>query len=348
MSARIRNLAGACAALATAAFIWLALSKASPPEPLPSRIRCVLDVRRHNDTTDFFVCGYNYELLRRCGADLGIEVEIGASRKGESSLDSLRAGAYDLVVQGWPENTVPDSLLVSGHIDSLAVWIVRSDSARLLSEMETWVDEYLESAVYPTLHSRYRATFNDPFTAASYGRRRDHLSPYDSIIRVHSSEIGWDWRLLSALIYQESRFRIDLQSPKGAEGLMQMTPSTADRYELDNLLDPEINIATGVRHIARLQRLLRRRVNSPRELEKVVMAAYNAGEGHIRDCFYYADWKGVNDSTWAGLCAVMPALADSTILQVDTVKCGLFHVDETISYVERIGELYDAFCTICP
>ena len=340
----------AFAAVATALVLGICLHFGRPKReiPLPGHLRCVLDVKQHNDTSDFYVCGYNYALLRMCGEDLGISIEIDAARKGESSLDSLRQGSCDLVVCGYPAETSLEGLLVSGPVDSMAVWVVRETDAHLLSALELWNGDYMDSALYPSMHSRFKATFTDPYRAAAGGRRRDHLSPYDSLIRAHSATIGWDWRKLAALIFQESRFRIDLQSPKGAEGLMQMTPSTPDRYEMEDLLDPDINIGTGVRHIARLQRLLRKRVNSREELDKVVMAAYNAGEGHIRDCFYYAEWKGVNDSTWAGLCQVMPALADSTILQVDTVKCGLFRVNETISYVNRIDSLYEAFCVICP
>ena len=338
----------AIAGTALVIFTGLHFSGKEQVGPLPEHLRCMLDVRRHNDTTEFFVCGYNYALLQMCGDELGFSVEIFTSGREDNALDTLRAGACDLVVCGWPADTTMDGLLVSGPVDSLAVWVVRQKDAHLLSELERWVGEFTESALYPTMHARYTATFNNPLAAAAYGRRRDHLSPYDSLIRVHSAEIGWDWRLLAALIWQESRFRIDLQSPKGAKGLMQMIPQTANRYEMEDLLNPDTNIATGVRHLARLQRLFRRRVESREELQKVVMAAYNAGEGHIRDCFYYADWLGQSDSTWQDLCKVMPALADSTILQVDTVKCGVFKVEETLSYVSRILEYYEAFCILAP
>jgi len=316
---------------------------------LLDELRCIIDTKRHNDSTRIFVSEYNYDLLKRCTEDNGIALEASIAERASNSLDSLRLHSTDLVVSAWPDEDLADrlgdSLIHSPAIDSSSVWVMRREDRHTLKTLYHWIHSYADR---DSLLNVYTATFNNPLNAAMYGRKRSRLSPYDALIRTYSAEIGWDWRLLAALIYQESRFRIDLRSNKGAEGLMQMIPQTASRYEMEDLLDPEINISTGVRHLGKLQRLFRRRVNDPDELRKVTMAAYNAGEGHIRDCFYYADWKGVNDSTWAGLCAIMPALADSSIFEVDTVKCGMFRVNETISYVDNILSLYDAFCTIHP
>lgn len=320
----------------------------NPPQLLSS-VRCIIDTKSHSDSVRVYVSGYNYDLLRRCCEvlDIGMEAEI--SEKGADALDSLRNGSADLVVSPWPDEGLPgrlgDSLVHSLPIDSCAVWVMRRSDRHTLKTLQHTVGAYPGR---DSILNIYTAAFIDPFRVAARGAKRRRLSPYDPIIRTYSDEIGWDWRLLAALIYQESQFRIDLRSPKGAEGLMQMTPVTASRYEMEDLLDPEINISTGVRHLKRLQNLFRKRVNSPEELRKVTMAAYNAGEGHIRDCFYYADWKHANDSTWDGLCAIMPALADSSIFEVDTVKCGMFHVGETVAYVNNILDLYDAFCAIHP
>jgi soluble lytic murein transglycosylase-like protein len=113
-------------------------------------------------------------------------------------------------------------------------------------------------------------------------------SPGYKQVRKHlheaSSAHGIDYELLQALIATESGFDSDAVSPKGAVGLMQVLPATAQRYGLAGdgktsldrkLADPRTNIRTGTRYLSDLMRLF------PGQLE-LVLAAYNAGEGAVQ------------------------------------------------------------------
>ncbi len=93
-----------------------------------------------------------------------------------------------------------------------------------------------------------------------------------------------DYDLLKAMIVTESGFNSTAVSPKGAVGLMQIMPATAERYGLradklgaieDKLTDPKTNIRTGTRYLRFLIDLF------PGQLELAV-AAYNAGEGAVQ------------------------------------------------------------------
>jgi soluble lytic murein transglycosylase-like protein len=92
-----------------------------------------------------------------------------------------------------------------------------------------------------------------------------------------------EYELLQALIATESGFDAAAVSPKGAIGLMQVMPATAQRYGLSadakspiarKLADPRTNIRTGARYLRYLLDLF------PGELE-LALAAYNAGEGAV-------------------------------------------------------------------
>ena len=92
-----------------------------------------------------------------------------------------------------------------------------------------------------------------------------------------------DPALVTAVSAAESGFRPDAVSPKGAVGLMQLMPATAERYgvvasnrhEATKLLkDPQLNVQVGTRYLADLMRMF----NGDLEL---VLAAYNAGEGAV-------------------------------------------------------------------
>lgn len=104
------------------------------------------------------------------------------------------------------------------------------------------------------------------------------------LLREASDTHGIDYALLQAVIATESGFNTRAVSPKGAVGLMQLIPPTAERYgvkaEKDlpiqtKLTDPRVNIAAGSRYLRDLIKLF------PGQLELAV-AAYNAGEGAVQ------------------------------------------------------------------
>jgi len=114
------------------------------------------------------------------------------------------------------------------------------------------------------------------------------VSPSFKQVKHHlkeaSQQHGIDFELLQALIATESGFDADAVSPKGAVGLMQIMPATAERYGVTGernlpvekkLTDPRTNVRTGARYLRDLMKMF------PGQLE-LVLAAYNAGEGAVQ------------------------------------------------------------------
>ena len=96
----------------------------------------------------------------------------------------------------------------------------------------------------------------------------DH--PIDSIARRH----GVDPLLVRAVIRAESNFDPRAVSPKGAAGLMQLMPETAQRYGVNNRFDPAQNVDGGVRYLRDLMAMFDGNLS-------LALAAYNAGEGAV-------------------------------------------------------------------
>ena len=174
------------------------------------------------------------------------------------------------------------------------------------------------------------------------------ISPYDSLIRVYADTLGWDWRLLAALIYQESRFNAEARSHRGAAGLMQLVPRTAGKFGCEDPLEPEDNIRAGVRMLKAVESRFRRIAANETELAKYTLAAYNAGAARIRDCISYARHKGADVSRWENVAAVVPEMKHDSIAALDPIKLGTFHGAETTSYVRKVWRRYEHYKHICP
>jgi soluble lytic murein transglycosylase-like protein len=98
-------------------------------------------------------------------------------------------------------------------------------------------------------------------------------TPYGELIASMSEAHGVDPNLVRALIQVESGYRARARSPKGAMGLMQLMPSTAREYKVNNPYDPKSNVAAGVKHLKSL---------IDRWGVELALAAYNAGEGAVK------------------------------------------------------------------
>jgi soluble lytic murein transglycosylase-like protein len=97
---------------------------------------------------------------------------------------------------------------------------------------------------------------------------------YDNLIRYHSQVNGLDPHLVKAVMIAESNGNPRAVSHKGAQGLMQIMPDTAQLLKLHDPFDPEENIQAGARYLKLLTELFRGNL-------ELVLAAYNAGPERV-------------------------------------------------------------------
>jgi membrane-bound lytic murein transglycosylase MltF len=289
--------------------------------------------------------GLNYQLIGRFADDNKCNVKIVAAGRKENWLDSLRQGKADIVIMHEAETDSCADLNLSRNIDECTVWAVKE--ARQLRQVNRWISHITSHDYFREAKSGYCRTFN-PYRRAERGIVTRTLSPYDDIIKQYASELGWDWRMLAAVIYQESKFSINSVSHRGAKGLMQVMPQTARHYGIEDLLNPENNVKAGTSHLQRLQRLYADSGMNEIEKVKFTLAAYNAGEGRIADCRRFAESRQADKNSWESVVSIIPLMREDSILEDESVKLGKFEGYETIAYIDSIMSLYDAFCRICP
>ena len=116
-------------------------------------------------------------------------------------------------------------------------------------------------------------------------------------MKKYAREYGFDWRLLVAQMYQESRFNPKAKSWVGARGLMQVMPRTAKELGFKNLQDPDTGIHAGVKYLKWVRERFEPELDV-RDRMWFTLAAYNAGQGHVKDARRLARRKGWNPNRW--------------------------------------------------
>ena len=170
------------------------------------------------------------------------------------------------------------------------------------------------------------------------------ISPYDSLFRVYADTLGWDWKMLAAVAYVESKFDTSATSAVGAQGLMQMMPQTARAMGVPEGMerDPEESVRAAVDYFAYLSRLFRRVPENERI--HFVLASYNAGFGHIQDAMRLAEKYGKNRHVWDHSVETFLRLKNDSIYYTDSLcRNGRFSGIETTLFVRKVEHKYSEY-----
>ena len=224
-------------------------------------------------------------------------------------------------------------------------WMVNAATDSLPLIVNNWMQTERKTPEYAALSKRYFEKSKFPDTPIVFLLKDGRLSIYDDLYRRYAGSLGWDWRLLAALSFEESRFDPGATSWAGARGLMQLMPSTGRSFGLtdDIFTDPEANIAAGVRYISSLQKGLLK-ISDPQERISFVLGSFHAGLGHIYDAIELAKKYGYDPEKWDNNVAVCLQLKSNPEYFNDSiVKCGYFPGSTTTDHVREIRSRYNDF-----
>lgn len=264
--------------------------------------------------------GTQYRLAEAYARSIGCQIRVDVMRDETALLQHLERGDVDIAAYAMAlSDSIEQRFTTCGQaeithlVDSLhpaacsvsgMAWLTRKDTPLLAQSLNQWMYDNAprfqqltaitvsdgQGHTYTPRRRNYSAVLN---------RAKGQISHYDHLFRRYSSTISWDWRLLAAQSYQESGFDPQAVSPMGAMGLMQLMPRTAQSVgvNLNNIFDSEANVRGGVRYISELIRHFAD-IPNPTERTKFVLAAYNAGPGHIDDARQLARRYGRDPDRW--------------------------------------------------
>jgi peptidoglycan lytic transglycosylase F len=298
---------------------------------------------------------------------------VGLSRRLESQgLPPIRISA---VPEDWETDTVlaavskgeilytvADALLADIHaacLDDLVVgpavseerplaWAVRPADTRLRDQIDATFRDLRRGPDFNLLKRKYfeaertfRKARNDRFYASETGT----LSRWDPLVRKYAGQHGFDWRLVAAQIYQESRFDPLRKSWVGARGLFQIMPGTAKGLGVSDPSDPEQSIRGGLEYMRQLNEHYRDVVD-PVERYRFALAAYNTGFGHVDDARRLCKAAGQDSTRWREVSAFLLKLSDRRY--ASKTRFGFCRGVEPVDYVRHIDERYAGYAQLVP
>lgn len=260
----------------------------------------------------------------------------------EDLLEMVNAGIIGITIadshianfwmQVFDDLTVHEDLAVrtGGRIG----WAFRKNSPQLAQEINAFTARFTEGTLMGNMLFRRYLENTQWVRDAASGNDLKRFDETVDLFRKYSEEYGFDYLMMVAQGYQESRLNQKVRSPAGAIGVMQLLPSTA--------ADP----AVGIRDIHKLEPNIHAGIKYMRwivdnyfgdkdldlmQQELFALASYNAGPNRVRNLRRKAEQRGLDPDLWFGNVEVMAA-----------EEIGR----ETVQYVSNIYKYYLAYTLI--
>lgn len=283
---------------------------------------------------------------------LSLETRVDAMTKGKIESILLRKNIAKLMKDYYPAIKMSDTL--SGRFDTVSWFAITSaDTLRFkIDSVMSLIDSLPSAPVYSVNHKRlFQQSNGRHLRKYRLNLESGQLSPYDTIFQRCANEIGWDWRLLAAIAYIETKFDHTQISSRGPIGLMQLMPATVRNlgYSMEEVIDPSVNVSVAVTLLNRIQQGLRRKMPgaTTNDLICCTIAGYNIGPGHIYDAIALADELGYNSQVWYdNIEQCLRLKSDPKYYGMSVVKLGPCNGNFTINYLHEVLEAYEAFCRV--
>ncbi len=172
------------------------------------------------------------------------------------------------------------------------------------------------------------------------------ISPYDPIFKEVCEEYGNDWRLMSAMAYHESRFQPDVTSHRGAQGMMQIMPSTAKHFNVasEDLANVETNIMVANLLVNRITGMLKLSdAVAKKDRMGMILASYNGGIGYVLGARKLARRDGRDANSWSVVSEYLQQMKSAEYAEANGVR-RFVGVSHTIAYVDNVIGHYDLYC----
>ena len=307
----------------------------------------VQDVEDLKGKTIYVRTGSAEEEVLRNLRDSGIHFHIETRRKTvDSLLNMVENRQIDLMAAG--DRTVGLYRRYHPSIQTRfpvgksmpVAWVVAPGQASLQEEMNRFLKQAGENGTMDAIKTRYfgNGTLYEYLDLRRFHNRiKSRLPRYQEMIQEVAREKDLDWRLIAAMMYQESHYDPYAVSHTGVKGLMQITRATASEMGIENRLDPKQSVEAGADYLIKLMGMFPD-VPEPERL-RLALASYNVGYGHVRDAMAIARDLDQNPLIWPSLEKTLPLLRKRKYYS--GTRYGYCRGQEPVQYVNNVMTYYD-------
>lgn len=222
---------------------------------------------------------------------------------------------------------------------------LRKTSPLLKARINQWLSNYMQKASFKYMKHKYfelaqlTSKSQEEFSSLKGGQ----ISKFDVYFKREAERYGWDWRLIAAVAYQESKFNPSITGFGGAYGMMQFMPEVGPKYGVYPNSPPDIQIAGGMKKLYKDFQCWPE-VSSKDQRQKFALASYNAGLGHIKDAQRLARKHGLNPNVWDGNVEEMVKnLSHSEYYRDEVVENGAMRGAHTARYVQTVFSRFQSY-----
>jgi len=225
-------------------------------------------------------------------------------------------------------------------------WAVRKNSPELLININNGLATLKRTPDYNVIYKKYfenRFQFNKRIESDYFTETTGKISKYDDLVKKYNTNLGWDWRLVKALIYQESKFDKNNKSWTGATGLMQLMPATAKELGVTDVNDPDQNIKAGISYLKTMYDQWEEIPDSVQRI-KFAIASYNSGYSHVKDAQRLTKKYNKDPSIWdKGVDEFILKLSKPKYFNDPIVKFGYVRGSEPYNYINEVFNRYENY-----
>lgn len=299
----------------------------------------------------------HHKRLENLAEEIGgtIRIETDSLLGAEDLITKVAKGEIDYTVCDenigivnkfyYPQIDVSVQLSLNQNI----AWAVRKGAVDLKGSIDKWLTGFESTRRFDHLYYKYFESARalerkeSDFHSLTGGR----ISKFDATIKEVSKKFGWDWRLIAAMVYHESRFNENAAAWTGAYGLMQLMPSTAEAFGITNITNPKQNITGGIMLMNSLNSQFLESIPDSAERVRFVLAAYNVGLGHVKDAQQLAEKYGKDPKVWNNnVKDFLESKAEEKYFKDPVVRWGYCRGADATQFVDNVVSLYNNYRNI--
>lgn len=291
-------------------------------------------------TTQQLAQQYGAQLV---AADESLSTELLIAQVANKEIDLTIADSNLLAIEQQFRAEIISPLTLQEGIPY--AYAVRQKNQQLLAALNSFAKKEYRQLFFNIVKNKY---FSNTKKQKQYRAKRiqanSNLSPYDDMVKIKAREYQFDWRLITAQMYQESRFNPKAKSSAGAQGLMQVLPRTGKEMGFNDLTNPQQSIAAGIQYLD----WSRARFSKDLPLQEQVyfsLAAYNAGFGHVKDAQRLAKQMNLRSDKWFNNVETAMLLLQQPKYYKKT-RFGYCRGSEPVNYVRQIQQRYLSYVEI--